>query len=152
MTGLAAPYWDQYARGAIVGITRGTSAAHIARAALEGICYQVYDVLKAMEKDIHSDLKEIRVDGGAVANNFLMQFQADISRCPVVRPRVLETTAMGAAFLAGLGVGYWKNMDELKEQWTLDNIFKPEMEEKAAEKLLTEWHKAVGRSLKWAVD
>ncbi|MDD4591060.1 MAG: glycerol kinase GlpK [Parabacteroides sp.] len=152
LTGLAAPYWDQYARGAIIGITRGTSAAHIARAALEGICYQVYDVLKAMEKDIHSDLKEIRVDGGAVANNFLMQFQADISRCPVVRPRILETTAMGAAFLAGLGVGYWKNMDELKEQWTLDNIFKPEMDERTSGKLLTEWHKAVGRSLKWAVD
>ena len=101
LTGLGAPYWDQYARGAIIGITRGTTAAHLTRAALEGICYQVYDVLIAMENDIHAKPKEIRVDGGAIANNFLMQFQADISRCPVVRPSIIETTALGAAYLAG---------------------------------------------------
>ena len=151
-TGLGAPYWDQYARGAIIGITRGTSAAHLTRAALEGICYQVYDVLMAMENDIHARPKEIRVDGGAIANNFLMQFQADICRCPVVRPRVLETTALGAAYLAGLAIGYWKDVDELKEQWSLDNIFSAEMHEEMAEVLLAEWHKAVGRSLNWAAD
>lgn len=122
------------------------------RAALEGICYQVYDVLMAMENDIHAKPKEIRVDGGAIANNFLMQFQADICRCPVVRPRVLETTALGAAYLAGLAIGYWKDVDELKEQWSLDNIFSAEMHEETAETLLTEWHKAVGRSLNWAAD
>ena len=152
LTGLGAPYWDQYARGVIIGITRGTSTAHLTRAALEGICYQVYDVLVAMENDIHAKPKEIRVDGGAIANNFLMQFQADICRCPVVRPRVLETTALGAAYLAGLAIGYWKDVDELKEQWSLDNIFSAEMHEETAEALLTEWHKAVGRSLNWAVD
>ena len=145
LTGLGAPYWDQYARGVIIGITRGTSTAHLTRAALEGICYQVYDVLMAMENDIHAKPKEIRVDGGAIANNFLMQFQADICRCPVVRPRVLETTALGAAYLAGLAIGYWKDVDELKEQWSLDNIFSAEMHEETAETLLTEWHKAVGR-------
>ena len=152
LTGLGAPYWDQYARGVIIGITRGTSTAHLTRAALEGICYQVYDVLMAMENDIHAKPKEIRVDGGAIANNFLMQFQADICRCPVVRPRVLETTALGAAYLAGLAIGYWKDVDELKEQWSLDNIFSAEMHEETAETLLTEWHKAVGRSLNWAAD
>lgn len=150
LTGLGAPYWDQYARGAIVGITRGTTAAHITRAALEGICYQVYDVLMAMENDIHTKPKEIRVDGGAIANNFLMQFQADISRCPVVRPRVLETTALGAAYLAGLAVGYWKDMNELKEQWCLDKIFNAKMKEEKALLLLEDWHKAVGRSQHWA--
>ena len=152
LTGLGAPYWDQYARGVIIGITRGTSTAHLTRAALEGICYQVYDVLMAMENDIHAKPKEIRVDGGAIANNFLMQFQADICRCPVVRPRVLETTALGAAYLAGLAIGYWKDVDELKEQWSLDNIFSAEMHEETAETLLTEWHKAVGRNLNWAAD
>ncbi len=152
LTGLAAPYWDQYARGAIIGITRGTNAAHITRAALEGICYQVYDVLKAMENDMHTKPKEIRVDGGAIANNFLMQFQADITRCPVVRPRVLETTALGAAYLAGLAVGYWKDLDELKEHWALDKVFMAEMDEEVSESLLTDWHKAVGRSLHWVSE
>lgn len=150
LTGLGAPYWDQYARGAIIGITRGTTADHLARAALEGICYQVYDVLTAMENDIHEKPKEIRVDGGAIANNFLMQFQADICRCPVVRPQVLETTALGAAYLAGLAVDYWKNIEELKEQWCRDEVFRPEMEEKTASRLLQEWHKAVERSRHWA--
>lgn len=150
LTGLGAPYWDQYARGAIIGITRGTTAAHLMRAALEGICYQVYDVLTAMENDILTRPKEIRVDGGAIANNFLMQFQADISRCPVVRPKVLETTALGAAYLAGLAIGYWKDVDELKEQWCLDKVFNAEMNESVARAQLEEWHKAVGRSLHWA--
>lgn len=150
LTGLGAPYWDQYARGAIVGITRGTTAEHLARAALEGICYQVYDVLQAMENDIHEKPKEIRVDGGAIANNFLMQFQADICRCPVVRPQVLETTALGTAYLAGLAVGYWKDVEELKEQWCRDEMFRPVMDEEKAVRLLNEWHKAVGRSQHWA--
>ena len=150
LTGLGAPYWDQYARGAIIGITRGTTAAHLTRAALEGICYQVYDVLMAMENDIHAKPKEIRVDGGAIANNFLMQFQSDICRCPVVRPNVLETTALGAAYLAGLAIGSWKDIDELKEQWCLDKVFNPQMKEDTARKLLNEWHKAVGRSQNWA--
>lgn len=150
LTGLGAPYWDQYARGTIIGITRGTTAEHLTRAALEGICYQVYDVLQAMENDIHFNSKEIRVDGGAIANNFLMQFQADICQNPVVRPRVLETTALGAAYLAGLAVGYWKDIDELKQQWSLDRVFNPEMSANEASKLLVGWHKAVGRSKGWA--
>lgn len=150
LTGLGAPYWDQYARGAIVGITRGTTAAHITRAALEGISYQVYDVLTSMENDINSRPKEIRVDGGAVENNFLMQFQADICRCPVVRPKVLETTALGVAYLAGLAVGYWKDTSDLKEQWCVDKIFTSKMKEEKSDHLLQQWHKAVGRSLQWA--
>lgn len=149
LTGLGAPYWDQYARGTIVGITRGTTAAHLARAALEGICYQVYDVLTAMENDIENKPKEVRVDGGAVANNFLLQFQADITRCPVVRPKVLETTALGAAYMAGLAVGYWQNIEELKQQWSQDERFTAEMDEPQADILLRGWHKAVGRSLDW---
>ena len=152
LTGLGAPYWDQYARGAIIGITRGTTAAHLTRAALEGICYQVYDVLIAMENDIQAKPKEIRVDGGAIANNFLMQFQADISRCPVVRPSIIETTALGAAYLAGLAVNYWKDTDELKEQWSLDTIFTAKMKSETALALLTDWHKAVGRTMNWAMD
>lgn len=149
LTGLGAPYWDQYARGAIVGLTRGTTAAHLTRAALEGICYQVHDVLLAMENDIHSKPKEIRVDGGAIANNFLMQFQADICRCPVVRPKVLETTALGAAYLAGLAIGYWKDLDDLREQWQLDKVFRAQMSEETKVRLLAGWNKAVGRSLNW---
>ena len=152
LTGLGAPYWDQYARGAIIGITRGTTAAHLTRAALEGICYQVYVVLIAMENDIQAKPKEIRVDGGAIANNFLMQFQADISRCPVVRPSIIETTALGAAYLAGLAVNYWKDTDELKEQWSLDTIFTAKMKPETALALLTDWHKAVGRTMNWAMD
>lgn len=152
LTGLGAPYWDQYARGAIIGITRGTTAAHLTRAALEGICYQVYDVLMAMENDIHAKPKEIRVDGGAISNDFLMQFQADICRCPVVRPRIHETTALGSAYLAGLAVNYWKDMDELKEQWSLDTIFTAKMKQETAHALLNDWHKAVGRTMHWAMD
>ncbi len=150
LTGLGAPYWDQYARGTIIGITRGTTAAHLTRAALEGIAYQVNDVLTAMENDINEKPKEIRVDGGAISNNFLMQFQADICRCPVVRPEVLETTALGAAYLAGLAVGYWKDVDELKEQWCLDKIFTARMNKDETARQLAWWHKAVGRSQHWA--
>ena len=152
LTGLGAPYWDQYARGAIIGITRGTTAAHLTRAALEGICYLVFDVLMAMENDIDDKPKELRVYGGAIANNFLMQFQADICQCPVVRPRILETTALGAAYLAGLAVNYWKDMDELKEQWSLDTIFTAKMKPETAMALLTDWHKAVGRTMNWAME
>ena len=150
LTGLGAPYWDQYARGAIVGITRGTTAQHLTRAALEGICYQVHDVLEAMENDVHCHAKEIRVDGGAIANNFLMQFQSDICQSPVIRPKVLETTALGVAYLAGLAVGYWKSIDELKQQWSLDRTFKPEMAEEKVDQLLAGWRKAVGRAQGWA--
>lgn len=150
LTGLGAPYWDQYARGTIVGITRGTTAQHLVRATLEGISYQVYDVLMSMVNDIHSMPKEIRVDGGAVANNFLMQFQSDICRCPVVRPKVLETTALGAAYLAGLAVGYWKDVSDLKEQWCVDKVFTAKMDKEKADLYLRQWHKAVGRSQNWA--
>ena len=150
LTGLGAPYWYQYARGAIVGITRGTTAQHLTRAALEGICYQVHDVLQAMENDVHIHAKEIRVDGGAIANNFLMQFQADICQSPVIRPKVLETTALGAAYLAGLAVGYWESIDELKQQWSLDRTFKPGMAEEEVTQLLSGWRKAVGRAQGWA--
>ncbi len=150
LTGLGAPHWDQYARGTIVGLTRGTTAAHLARAALEGIAYQVRDVLAAMENDLNVRPRELRADGGAVANNFLMQFQADICRLPVVRPRVLETTALGAAYLAGLAVGYWKDLDDLREQWQVDQVFKPKMNDAEAARLLAGWEKAVSRALDWA--
>jgi glycerol kinase len=150
LTGLGAPYWDQYARGAIFGITRGTTSGHIARAALEGIAFQVYDLLKSMESDSGKPSTELRVDGGAVANNALMQFQADIFGSNVVRPKVLETTALGAAYLAGLAVGYWDSIDEVKKQWSIDKTFKPEMDGKDTEKLLADWKKAVERTRGWA--
>ncbi|MVT07947.1 glycerol kinase GlpK [Chitinophaga tropicalis] len=152
LTGLGAPYWDQYARGTIVGITRGTTAAHIARAALEGIAFQVYDLLSAMESDSGKKSTELRVDGGAVANNALMQFQADIFGSAVVRPKVLETTALGAAYLAGLAVGYWKSIDEVKQQWAVDKKFEPAMEGAKAGKLLHYWKKALDRSRGWAEE
>lgn len=150
LTGLGAPYWDQYARGAIFGITRGTTAGHIARAALEGIAFQVYDLLKSMESDSGKQSTELRVDGGAVANNALMQFQADIFGSNVVRPTVQETTALGAAYLAGLAVGYWENIDEVKKQWSIDRTFKPEMDGRDTAKLLADWKKAVERTRGWA--
>jgi glycerol kinase len=150
LTGLGAPYWDQYARGAIFGITRGTTAGHIARAALEGIAFQVYDLLKSMESDSGKQSTELRVDGGAVANNALMQFQADIFGSNVVRPKVLETTALGAAYLAGLAVGYWNNIDEVKKQWSIDRTFKPALDGQNIEKLLADWKKAVERTRGWA--
>lgn len=149
LTGLGAPYWDQYARGTMVGITRGTTAAHIARATLESIAFQTYDVLQAMASDSGKEITELRVDGGAVANNLLMQFQADICNCRVVRPQILETTAMGAAYLAGLAIGFWKSPDELKNHWNVDQDFKPAMEAPVIKEKLNEWHKAVKRASKW---
>ena len=152
LTGLGAPYWDQYARGAILGITRGTTNAHIARATLEGIAYQVYDLVKAMEADFGKKGKELRVDGGAVVNNLLMQFQSDIFDFKVIRPKTLETTALGAAYLAGLAIGYWKSIDDLQEQWSVDRVFFPEMPQTEVEKLVKNWNKAVGRTINWIKD
>jgi len=148
--GLGAPHWDGYARGAIVGITRGTTTAHIARAALEGIAYQVADVLQAMQADSGVKLSQLRVDGGAVANNLLMQFQADILGIPVVRPKNAETTAMGAAYLAGLATGFYKSTDEIETQWAIDRTFEPKMTADQSRKLRDEWNKAVGRAKAWA--
>jgi glycerol kinase len=149
LTGLGAPHWDQYARGAIIGLTRGSNASHIARAALESIAFQTYDVMKAMEADLGSPIKELRVDGGAVANNLLMQFQADILGVPVFRPAVMETTALGAAYLAGLAVGFWKDVEEIKGQWSIDRCFEREMEQTAVQKLLKGWKKALNRAMGW---
>ena len=149
LAGLGAPHWDQNARGAFFGITRGTTIAHMTRAALEAIAYQVNDVLKAMEKDSGEPTKELRVDGGATANNFLMQFQADILGCAITRPQIIETTAIGAAFLAGLAVGFWKDEEELKTLWQADKSFQPDMDKEKVEKFLHFWHKAVERSKNW---
>jgi glycerol kinase len=149
LTGLGAPYWDSYARGTIVGITRGTTQAHIARATLESIAYQVYDIVSAMEADANAKGTELRVDGGAAANNLLLQFQTDILGFSVIRPIIQEITALGAAYLAGLAIGFWKNIDELKKQWSIDKTFQPEMETKKVEALLKQWHKAVSRSANW---
>lgn len=151
-TGLGAPHWDQYARGTMVGLTRGTNRDHIIRAALESIAYQTRDVLEAMEEDSGIDLKELRVDGGAVANNFLMQFQSDLLNVPVQRPTIIETTALGAAYLAGLAVGFWESREEIAERWAVDREFTPEMDENKANELYKGWQKAVGRSLDWEED
>ena len=148
-TGLGAPYWDQYARGVVVGITRGFTKAHFVRATLESLAYQVYDILKAMEKDAGIELTDLRVDGGACANDFLMQFQSDLLNEKVLRPQVIETTALGAAYLAGLAVGYYENLDEIRENWALGRTFSPAMEEAKREKLLRGWHKAVDLALGW---
>jgi len=149
LTGLGAPHWDQYARGALVGITRGTTAGHIARAALEGIAFQAMDVLRAMKADAGIDLKELRVDGGATANNTLMQFQADILGIPVIRPKILETTALGAAYLAGLAVGYWKNQEEIKSQWQIDRTFEPNTDPEKLKELTQYWDKAISKAKDW---
>ena len=149
LSGLGAPYWDQFARGTIVGLTRGTTKNHLVRAALEGIAYQVADVLKAMEQDMGTPSTEMRVDGGAVMNNFLMQFQADIIRSKVIRPEVMETTALGAAYLAGLATGYWESISDIQHQWQVNRAFEPEMDEEVAERLMSKWHEAVKRSRGW---
>lgn len=149
LVGLGAPHWDAYARGAIVGLTRGATAAHIARAALEGIAYQVSDILFAMEKDSGVKLAELRVDGGAAKNNLLMQFQADILGIPVVRPHNTETTASGSAYLAALAVGYFQNLDELASHWEIDRTFEPKMSADQRQSLLSEWNKALGRAKAW---
>jgi glycerol kinase len=147
--GLGAPHWDQYARGLIAGLTRGASAAHLARAALEGIAYQVAAVRAAMEADAGIRLAELRVDGGAAANDLLMQFQADLLGVPVVRPKVLETTALGAAYLAGLAVGYWDSERDIAAQWQEDRRFTPSMEAGEVERLRAGWQKALDRARHW---
>ena len=149
-SGLGAPHWDAYARGTLLGITRGTQAGHIARAALEGIAFQTADVLHAMQKDAGTGIKELRVDGGAASNNLLMQFQADILNVPVVRPEVTETTALGAGYLAGLGVGFWSTQEEIAEQWHVERRFEPNMSASKREQLLGVWNEAIQRSMKWA--
>jgi glycerol kinase len=150
--GLGAPHWNQYARGSLFGMTRGTTKAHIARAALESIAYQTYDVLKAMEADSGIILKELRVDGGATANNLLMQFQSDILGVSVVRPRVTETTALGAAYLAGLGVGYWNSTEDIGKQWAVDRRFQPAMDREHAGQLLKGWQRAVKAAIAWTQE
>ena len=147
--GLGAPHWDMYARGTIVGLTQGIGKNHVVRATLESIAYQTYDVLKAMEEDSGIKLNSLRVDGGAVANNFLMQFQADILDVPVECPAITETTAMGTAFLAGLAVGFWKDKEEISSRWCIDRSFKPTMEQTLRGKKCNGWKRAVGRALKW---
>ena len=148
LTGLAAPYWDQYARGSISGISRGTTAAHIARAALEGIAYQTLDIVDAMQRDSGIKLCELKVDGGAARNNLLMQFQSDLLFTRVIRPKVTETTALGAAYLAGLAVGYWDSIEDIKQQWQADCVFEPAAEPEQIEKAIDGWHDAVRRVLK----
>lgn len=147
--GLGAPHWDAYARGTITGLTRGTTAAHLARASLEGIAYQVADILHAMEADSGVRLKELRVDGGASLNNLLMQFQADLLNVPVARPKVAETTALGAAYLAGLAVGFWKSRTEIAAQWQMDRRFKPGMKSTERQRLQKGWKKALERAKRW---
>jgi len=149
-TGLGAPYWDPDARGTIVGLTRGTTKAHIARAALESIAFQSAELLEAMQKDAGEKLSELRVDGGAAANDLLMQFQADLLGVPVVRPKVLETTALGAAYLAGLTVDLWKSRDELASHWKAERRFEPRMSPSDREARMARWREAVGRSRRWA--
>jgi glycerol kinase len=148
--GLGAPHWDAYARGSIFGLTRGATAGHVARAALESIAFQSADVLEAMERDAGIRLTELRVDGGATANNLLMQFQADILGVPVVRPKVLETTALGAGYLAGLAVGFWKDASDVAANWQVDRTFEPTLPRDRADALQARWHKAVARAKDWA--
>ncbi len=147
--GLGAPYWDPYARGTVVGLTRGSTMGHIARATLESMCYQTRDVVEAMTADSKVSLKALRVDGGAVVNNLLMQFQADILGVPVQRPKVAETTALGAAYLAGLAVNFWSSLQELAEHWAIDRTFEPNMSSNQREKLYAGWKRAVERSRNW---
>ena len=147
LTGLGAPYWDQYAKGSLYGISRGTTAGHIARAALEGIAFQTMDIVKAMEKDAECTLKELKVDGGASRNNLLMQFQADILGTSVIRPKVTETTALGAAYLAGLAVGYWDSIDHIKSQWAVEKEFEPQADEETVNALKDGWANAINRTL-----
>lgn len=148
--GLGAPHWDQHARGTLVGMTRGTNAAHIARAALESIAYQTMEVLKAMEADAGISIKELRVDGGATGNNLLMQFQADILQTKVVRPAITETTALGAAYLAGLATGYWQNLEEIASQWKIEKSFSPKLEQEQRQQWINGWNRAVNATKAWA--
>jgi glycerol kinase len=150
--GLGAPHWNQYARGTMVGITRGSTSAHIARAALDSIAYQTLEVLLAMQNDSGVDIRELRVDGGATVNNQLMQFQSDLLQAKVVRPKVTETTALGAAYLAGLAVNYWSNISEIRKQWQIDRTFSPQIEESETLSLIKGWHRAVNAAKSWAYD
>jgi glycerol kinase len=147
--GLGAPHWNQYARGSLLGMTRGTNQAHIARASLESIAYQTYDVLKAMEADSGIGIKELRVDGGATANDLLMQFQSDILQVPVIRPTITETTALGAAYLAGLATGYWSSVEDIQQQWKVDRRFQPAMEPARVQELLKGWQRSVKAAIAW---
>ncbi len=147
LTGMGAPYWDQYATGTIHGITRGTTKAHIARASLEGIAFQTMDIVRAMEKDAGVALSELKVDGGASRNNLMMQFQADILGAKVVRPKVTETTAKGACYLAGLAVGFWDSIEQIKEQWQADKVFAPEAEADKVQALCDGWADTIKRTL-----
>jgi len=148
--GLGAPYWDPDARGTIVGLTRGSTASHIARAAIEAIAYQTVDVLKAMEADAGMKIKELRVDGGATGNNLLMQFQSDLLNCKVIRPKIVETTALGAAYLAGLAVGYWKNVEEIQQQWQSERNFNPIANPEELQKAMAGWKRAVYAAQAWS--
>lgn len=150
--GMGAPHWNQHARGILVGLTRGTTAAHIARAALDSIAYQTYDVLMAMDNDSGIQVKELRVDGGATVNNQLMQFQSDILQTNVIRPSYTETTALGAAYLAGLAVGYWRSIDELQKHWQIGRTFSPEMSSEQTALMIKGWHRAINASHAWADD
>jgi len=147
--GLGAPHWDQYARGTITGLTRGTTAGHLTRAALEGIAFQVADVLEVMTQDSELPVTELRVDGGACVNNLLMQFQADILQVPVVRPKIVETTALGAAYLAGLAVGFWKSRAEVQRAWTVDRRFEPQQSAESAQHRRERWKEALSRARDW---
>jgi len=148
--GLGAPYWDQHARGSIFGVTRGTTSAHLARAAIDSIALQTLDVLHAMQADSKIDIAELRVDGGAVVNNLLMQFQANITGVKVARPKVTETTALGAAYLAGLAVGYWNDLSEIEQQWQIDRFFSPEMSPQKIKNIVTDWHRAIKAVQVWS--
>ena len=149
-TGLGAPYWDQYARGTIVGITRGVNKCHIIRATLDSIAYQVHDVLSAMEADAKLAISSLKVDGGASANDFLMQTQADIVNVPVIRPKCVETTALGAAYLAGLAVGYWTDREDVRKNWASDCVFEPSIDSNEREARMKGWKKAVKYAYGWA--
>ena len=150
--GLGAPYWESEARGAMFGLTRGTTKEHFIRATLESLAYQTKDVLDAMEKDSGISLKKLRVDGGAVANNFLMQFQSDLLQVPVDRPVIKETTALGAAYLAGLAVGFWKDTEEIAKHWHLDHQFEPVIEQETSDALYKGWQRAVRATIRYARD
>jgi glycerol kinase len=151
-TGLGAPYWNQHARGLIVGLTRGTSDAHIARASVESIAYQTMDVLKAMEADAGLAIKEVRVDGGATVNNYLMQFQADILNTTVIRPQITETTALGAAYLAGLAVGFWNSIEEVETYWQKERAFEADIGEESRAKHQNNWKRAIRAAQAWTED
>ena len=148
-SGLFAPYWRSDARGAIVGLTRFNNKGHLARAVLEANAYQTFDIVEAMNKDSGVELNRLKVDGGMVANELLMQFQADILNVPVIRPAVTETTALGAAYAAGLGVGYWSDLDDLRQNWSIDKTWEPNMDQAEREKGIKEWKKAVERTFNW---